>query len=125
MAHPSWERYVQRMKELEKNPPPSDGKAPAEPLPATFAGANEWDKMLYTWKINGAKHKEIHEEYERLSGRPIDRDDMILRFLRLMEQFAASGELRLPVEWLEKYPEDYKYQLIAEQKRDQMEKEKK
>ncbi|OAP57951.1 hypothetical protein AYL99_07041 [Fonsecaea erecta] len=121
---PDFTKYVQRMKALANNPPTFIGplRFPGEPLPQTLTGAAEWDKMLWSWKLNRVAHKYIHQEYEKLAGRNINRKSLLIRFCKLKEQFALSGEINFPDGWLEQYPGDIKYQIISERTKDEREK---
>ncbi|KAH0830770.1 hypothetical protein FOPE_02078 [Fonsecaea pedrosoi] len=114
-----FEEYIQGVIDRYNNPPQFIGpkKNPGRPLPETLADAGEWDKMLWTWKLNRVAHKDIEKEWERVTGETIGRSNMLVRFCRLKEQFA------FPVNWLEQYPDDLKYQIISERKREAKRKE--
>ncbi|KIW78932.1 hypothetical protein Z517_08771 [Fonsecaea pedrosoi CBS 271.37] len=120
-----FEEYIQGVIDRYNNPSQFIGskKNPGRPLPETFADAGEWDKMLWTWKLNRVAHKDIEKEWERVTGETIGRSNMLVRFCRLKEQFAVSGELNFPVNWLEQYPDDLKYQIMSERKREAKRKE--
>ncbi|EXJ72971.1 uncharacterized protein A1O5_04120 [Cladophialophora psammophila CBS 110553] len=94
LGEPGFAKYMEDLLERRSNPPPTIGpeKYSSKPPPDIYANADECNKMLWDWKLQ-------------------------VRFVKLKEHFAVTGELEFPPGWLERWPGDMKYKITSDRKK--------
>ncbi|KAJ9608117.1 hypothetical protein H2200_007105 [Cladophialophora chaetospira] len=102
-------------------------------LPEAPAQAEKCDQMLWEMKLAGKGWMEIAEKWEKLTNTTTETKEqdpretlrkrrlliekLAARFVKLKENYAASGTMELPEPYSEAHPADLKYRKISDRKK--------
>ncbi|KAJ9499090.1 hypothetical protein LTR96_004018 [Exophiala xenobiotica] len=77
-----------------------------DPIPESLAEADDADRMMWAWRLQGKSWAAIHDEFLKLTGHDYKDATLSMRYAYMKRRFAANGCLDLPEWHYQKYPFD-------------------
>lgn len=83
--------------EITQAPGIEKKRNPGKAVPKNLEEAGEADTMLWCWRHSGKSWKEIYDEWERITGKVPGKSTLSVRWIKLCDNFMASGGVDVSV----------------------------